>query len=326
MTIPNSNFTEIITSTLRDFQSDFADNVSDKNALLTVLKEKGNTQLKSGGRTITRELAYAENSTFQYYSGYETLDVSASNTLTAAEYDWKQAAVNVTISGLEKRQNAGESAIIDLLSARTKVAMMTMANQINTGLYSDGTGSSGKQIGGLQLVVADDPTTGTVGGIDASSNSFWRNVTYDATTDGGGAASASNITGYMNTVYNQLTRGADKPDLIVCDQNYYNFYQQSLQNIQRINTGAGSTASALGSAGFAALDYLGVPVVLDNDIPANHMYFLNTDYLFFDCHEDANFTPGEMQRGLNQDAFVMPILFQGNLTCSNRSLQGVLKD
>ena len=216
-----------------------------------------------------------------------------------------------------------QAQIIDLISSRTKVAMMTMANNINVGLYSDGTGSAGKQIGGLQLIVADDPTTGTVGGIDASVQTFWRNIAYDATTDGGAAASAANIISYMNTVYNQLTRGVDKPDLIVCDQNYYNFYQQALQTIQRIptNSGAGSAGS-----GFAALDYLGVPVVLDNDIPANHMYFLNTDYLFFDVHEDANFTPGEMDKPINQDALVMPILFMGNLTCSNRSLQGLLKD
>ena len=323
MAIPNSVLTEILSSTLRDFQNDFADNVTDKNALLTTMKAKGGISMKTGGESIQRQLAYAENSTFQYYSGYETLDVSASDTLTSAAYDWKQAAVNITISGLERRQNSGEAQIIDLISSRTKVAMMTMANNINVGLYSDGTGSAGKQIGGLQLIVADDPTTGTVGGIDASVQTFWRNIAYDATTDGGAAASAANIISYMNTVYNQLTRGVDKPDLIVCDQNYYNFYQQALQTIQRIptNSGAGSAGS-----GFAALDYLGVPVVLDNDIPANHMYFLNTDYLFFDVHEDANFTPGEMDKPINQDALVMPILFMGNLTCSNRSLQGLLKD
>lgn len=325
MTIPNSTFTEIVSSTLKDYQNKFADNVTDKNALLTAMKDVGGIKLKTGGESIQQQLAYAENSTFQYYSGYETLDVSASDTLTSANYDWKQAAVNITISGLERRQNSGEAQIIDLVTSRTQVAMMTMANNINVGLYSDGTGSSGKQIGGLQLIVADDPTTGTVGGIDASTQTFWRNVAYDATTDGGAAASASNIIKYMNTVYNQLTRGTDKPNLIVADQNYYNFYQQALQSIQRVNVNEGAVAK-MASSGFAALDYLGVPVVLDNDIPTNHMYFLNTNYLEFCVHENANFTPGEMDKPINQDAMVMPILFMGNLTCSNRSLQGVLKD
>ena len=325
MTIPNSTFTEVLSTTLRDFQNDFADNVTNKNALLTAMKDVGGIKLKTGGESIQQQLAYAENSTFQYYSGYETLDVSASDTLTSASYDWKQAVVNITISGLERRQNSGEAQIIDLITSRTKVAMMTMANNINVGLYSDGTGSSGKQIGGLQLIVADDPTTGTVGSIDAATQTFWRNVAYDATTDGGAAASSSNIIKYMNTVYNQLTRGTDKPNLIVADQNYYNFYQQALQSIQRVNVNEGAVAK-MASSGFAALDYLGVPVVLDNDIPTNHMYFLNTNYLEFCAHENANFTPGEMDKPINQDAMVMPILFMGNLTCSKRSLQGVLKD
>lgn len=324
MAIPNSVLTEILSSTLRDYQSDFADNVTGKNALLTAMKEKGGIQIKTGGATIQRQLDYQENSTFQYYSGYETLDVSASDTLTSANYEWKQAAVNVALSGLEKRKNSGEAQIIDLVASRTRNAMATMSNNINVGLYSDGTGSAGKQIGGLQLVVADDPTTGIVGGIDAAENAFWRNVVFDA-TDAGAAASASNIVEYMNKTYNQLTRGVDKPDLIVCDQNYYNFYQQALQLIQRVYVQEGAVAR-MASSGFSALDYQGVPVILDNDIPANHMYFLNTDYLFFDVHEDANFTPGEMERPINQDAMIMPILFMGNLTCSNRSLQGVLKN
>jgi len=320
MTIPNSTFTEILSTTLHKYQPNFADNVTNKNALLTRIRENGNMRvISNGGATIQRQLAYAENTTFQYYSGYETLNVSASDTLTSSNWDWKQAAVNVTISGFEKAVNGGASQIIDLVTARTKVAMMTMANNITTGLYSDGTGSGGKQIGGLQLIVADDPTTGTVGGIDGSTYSFWQNVTYDASTDGGTAATSSNIIGYMNELFNSICLNGDEPDLIIADSNYYALYQAALQSIQRI------TVSTVGSSGFRSLDYQGIPVVLDNSVPSNHMYFLNTKNMYFDVHADRNFTPGEMMRPTNQDAFVMPILFMGNLTCDNRRNQGVLK-
>lgn len=320
MTIPNSTFTEILSTTLRKYQPNFADNVTDRNALLKRIRDNGNMRvISNGGASIQRQLAYAENSTFQYYSGYETLNVSASDTLTSANYDWKQAAVNVTISGFEKAVNGGSQQIIDLVSARTKVAMMTMANQISAGLYSDGTGSGGKQIGGLQLIVADDPTTGTVGGIDSATNTFWQNEVFDASTDGGTAASSANIIGYMNELFSQIQLNGDQTDLIIADANYFNLYEAALQNIQRITT------SSVGSAGFNTLDYKGVPVVLDNNVPSNHMYFLNTKNLYFDVHAERNFTPGEMIRPVNQDAFVMPILFMGNLTCDNRRNQGVLK-
>ena len=321
--MPTPNLSEIVTTTLRNRSGKLADNVTNNNALLRKLKEKGAIKQLSGGRTIVRELDYTENGTYKEYSGYETLDIAASEVISAAEYDWKQSAVCVTISGLEQRQNSGPEAIINLLDARIRNAERTMQNQTSTGIYSNGTANGGKQIGGLQLIVADSPTTGTVGGIDAATNTFWRNTSYDATTDGGAAASATNIIGYMNTVFNRLVRGNDAPDLIVADYNYYNFYEASLQVNQRF------TNDTEAGAGFTNLVFKGnVPVVLDggSGIPTNHMYFLNTNYLFWETHKDAYMTPLDAMRPVNQDAMVFPIILQSNLTCSNRELQGVLKD
>ena len=100
-----------------------------------------------------------------YYSGYESLNISPSDVFSAAEYDWKQAAVNVSWSGLEARiQNSGDAASIKLVAGRIKNSERTMRNQISIGIYSDGSGSAGKQITGLQSQVADAPSTGTVGG------------------------------------------------------------------------------------------------------------------------------------------------------------------
>ncbi len=134
------NLTELVTTTLRDRQGELADNVSKSNALLSRLQARGNIDLVSGGRTIVRELEYAENSTFMYYSGYESLNISPSDVFSAAEYPWKQAAVNVSWSGLENRiQNAGDAASIKLVASRIRNAERTMANQISIGIYSDGT-------------------------------------------------------------------------------------------------------------------------------------------------------------------------------------------
>ena len=189
-----------------------------------------------------------------------------------------------------------------------------------TSIYSDGTGSSGLEIGGLQLLVADDPTTGTVGGIDRASFTFWRNIAFDATTDGGAAATAANIIGYMNDVHVQLIRGSDRTKLIVADANYYTLYEEALQSIQRI------TRVDQGESGFETIMYKGVPVMLDQAAPDDHMYFLNTDFLFWKVHRDANFSMGDEKSAVNQDAIVKPLLFMGNLTLSNGSLQGILKD
>lgn len=319
------NLSEIVTTTLRNRGKKLADNVTDNNALLMRLKEKGKVKPVSGGRNIVQELEYAENGTFKYYSGYETLDISPSDVLTAAEFDYKQAAVAVSISGLEQLQNSGPDAIIDLLESRISNAERTMKNNIAAGVYADGTGSGGKEIGGLQLLVADSPSTGTVGGINRANYSFWRNISYDATTDGGAAATSTNIQDYMNAVYVQLCRGTDKPDLIVADNNYFKLYWSSLQSIQRI------TNSKLGEAGFENLKFMGADVVLDGgqggDCPTNHMYFLNTNYIHYRPHKDRDMVPLDPERfSTNQDAMVKLIAWAGNMTGSNLSLQGILKD
>lgn len=258
-----------------------------------------------------------------YYSGGEVLDIAASDVLSAAEFDWKQAACAVTATGLEiDVQNVGKEAIIDLLEARIKNAQRTMKNNITNGLYSDGAGTGGKQIGGLQLLVADTPTSGTVGGINRANFSFWQNKSFDCTTDGGAATTAANIQQYMNTLYLECVRGADKPDLILADSTKYALFWASLQAIQRVND------SKMAEAGFQAVKFAGADVVYEDatGIPAGNMYFLNTDYIMLRYAPRRLFKPLERVQSINQDAIAQLILFAGNMTVSNCSLQGVMKE
>jgi hypothetical protein len=319
------NLSEIVTTTLRNRSKKIADNVTNHNALLRRLQERGNIKLTDGGRTIVRELDYAENSTFKWYSGAEVLDVNPSEVISAAEFNWKQANVNVIITGLEGEiQNAGPSKIVSLLNSRVRNAERTMQNNLSIGIYADGTGSTSKEIGGLQLLVADDPATGTVGGIDrsVSTNAFWKNITFDATSTGGAAATSANIQSYMNRVWVQVVRGTDMPDLIVGDNTYWRLYLESMQAIQRV------TNEKMTSAGFMNLKYMTADVVFDGGggCPANHLYFLNTDYLFFEAHKNRNMVPLDNKTSINQDTTVVPLLWAGNMTLSNAALQAVLKD
>ena len=319
------NWSEIMTTTLESRTKKLADNVTKNNAILNRLNKRGKVKPVSGGRVIAQELNYAENSTYKRYSGYETLNISPSEVFTAAEFDWKQAAVAISISGLEQLQNSGPEAMIDLLESRIENAEQTMQNNLSADFYSDGTADGGKQIGGLQLLVADTPTSGTVGGINRASWAFWRNQSYDATTDGGAAVTAANITKYMNTLYLRCSRGNDHPDLIIADNNYYQAYWESLQAIQRV------TSSDMAEAGFQALKFMNSDVVFDGGYggaaPSNHMYFLNTNYIFWRPHRDRNMVPLNPDRfAVNQDAMVKLIAVAGNMTMSNAFLQGVLKD
>lgn len=321
---PSSTLTEIVTTTLRNRTGKLADNVTKNNAMLMRLRKKGKVKPVSGGRTIAQELEYAENGTYKRYSGYEALNITPSDVFTGAEYNYAQAACAISISGLEMIQNSGEEAIIDLLESRISNAEKTLVNNVALDCYSDGTADGGRQIGGLQLLISKTPSTGVVGGIDASTTvgAFWRNVAFSSVANGGSVATAANIQSYLNQLWVQLVRGADHPDIIPADNNYYRLYLESLQAQQRI------TSDEMAQAGFTSIKYMNADVVLDGGfgggMPANTMYFINTDYLYFRPHTERNFAPlGDDRFAVNQDAMVKLIGFAGNMTTANRRLQGV---
>ena len=319
------NVSEIATTTIESRTKKLADDVSKNNAILYYLNKRGNVKTFDGGRVIYQEMTYTENVTYTRYSGYETINISPSDVFTASEYSIKQAAVAVSISGLEELQNSGSEQFIDLLSSRIENAEYTFKNNFSADCYSVGTADGGKQVGGLQYLVADAPSSGIVGGINRGSWSFWQNYAYDATTDGGAAVTSANIQSYMNTIYLNVSRGTDHPTLIIADNNYYKAYWESLQAIQRV------TDKDEAEAGFSRLKFMGSDVVFDGgyggNAPSNHMYFLNTNYLFLRPHRNRNMVPLNPDRfSVNQDAMVKLIAWAGNMTMSNAFLQGVLKD
>lgn len=321
------NVSDIVATTIESRNKEVADNVTNNNAVLAYIKKSGNVKTVTGGSTIFETLSFAENGNAGWYSGYDTLPTAAQDVISAAQFTLKQAAVPVTISGLEMLQNHGKEAFINMLDERLGVAESTLQNLIVKGIYSDGTGAGGKQITGLQAAVPLSNATGVYGNIDRATaiGTFWRNKKFKAATDGTGVVTSGNIQGYMNTLYLQLVRGTDAPNLIIMDTNYYSAYMTSLQAMQRF------ASAETGALGFATLKFMGADVIFDNSatgIPANTAYFLNTKYLKFRPHADRNFATLDPQArySVNQDAKTQILGWAGNMTCSNAALQGVLQN
>lgn len=312
----NPDIDEIITTTIASRRKKLADNVTNNTSLLTRLKQKSKMNMISGGHSIYEELEYNENRTYKRYTGYEYLDIRPSDVFTAADFDIRQAAVAVIISGLEQLKNAGKEQMINLLQKRIGNAEKTMVNGLSNDLYSDGTADGGKQVDGLQAAVTTSPTTGTYGDINAANYEFWRNQHKNT------AVTSDNIKDVMIEMWTELCRNSDKPDLIAADNKYYRVYWAALQDQQRF------TNPAVGRMGFSNLKFDSADVILDGGVngsaPDDAMFFLNTDYIYWRPHRDANMTPSTDRFPINQDAMARLIFWAGNLTCSNRSLQGRL--
>lgn len=314
-----TTFTELVSTTYRNHSKEVADNVSNHNALFRRMTEKGRIRLEDGGLSIVQPLDYAENSTYQRYSGYDVLNVAASDVISAAEFPWRQVSVNVAASGLEIRTNSGANRIINFVKAKIKNAQRTMANGLSDDLYSDGSASN--QMNGIQALIAD-AGTGTVGGINSTTWAFWQNQVRDASDNSVTVSAATIEAGMMLPLWLSCTRGNDTPDLIVMDPVYFAYYEASQSSLKRY------APSDDGKGGMISMKYKTADVFFDSTasgIPASHMYFINTDFLELVVHQDANMEIMPQLRSVNQDAVVIPILFQGNLVVSNRARQGVGK-
>ncbi len=319
-----SNFMDLVVTTLRNWGPTLADNVTAHSPVLSRLQEQDAIVKEDGGVALEEDIMYAENGTFKWYSGYELLDISASDVLKAAVFDWKQANANIVMSGLEMRNNSGtQTKKHNLLKAKMLNGEITLKNKVAKSIFSDGTGAGGKELTGLQALVSDSPATSTVGGISAADNAFWRNQAYSFASEASvsdGLPTAAQMLAAMEEMMLRVTRNSDQPDLIVASADYYRLYKQSATTIKRITEGH----TKIGDASFRAVEFEGVPVVYDSFCPAQHMYFLNTRYLKLRVHKDAYFALDEERLPVNQDAKVFPMIFQGNLTVSNRNLQGVI--
>lgn len=316
----NERLQEVFSLALEDRSKGYQDLVSNSNAILYTMKK--NKQFKTfSGPTIRERLLYAESGTYTRYTGYQFLNPAPAELLNDAEFTPKLAAVSVTLSGEDILQNSGANQLVDIMEVHIEAAEQELLDRFVEDLHGDGTASN--QIGGLQLAIPTDPTSGTYGGISRADNAIWRTTAYDANSAFTGITqvNSTSIKTILDNVMIERSRGQKGPNLICMSQEHYIAYTAATTAIQRIQD-----ENELGKLGFTNLKYYGagksVDVVLEGGIgsamPADTTYFIDTAGLCFRYHPDRNFVKfGGKQMPVNQDAMVQHIGFYGNLTLKN---------
>jgi len=309
----NPDFNSLLSTTLQNYQPTLVDNIFKDLVLLNHLNERGRVRVEEGGTQIIEPLMYAVNDTVATYSGYDAIDLTPQEGISAAEYDWKQMAASIAISGIEEAKNRGTEAIIKLLNAKIMQAEMSLKTTLNEQLY--GSASAGSDFNGLGNIVATQ--NNTVGGIDANTNTWW-NPTQGTTM--GATLALQN----MADVYNRASKGSDVPDLIVTNTSLFEKYESLLTNNVRYQD------VAKANAGFQNLMFKQTPIVFDLELAVDTsdapMYFLNTKYLKLTGLNGYWFTTTDFMNGTvaGVDARYALVLAYGQLTCSNRQRQGYL--
>ena len=305
----NASFDALLSTTLANYRDQLTDNIFTARPLTYFLMDKGRIRMVDGGTKIVEPLIYGANSTVASYSGYDTLSLTAQEGISAAEYEWKQYAASIAISGIEEAKNNGEQAIINLLEAKIMQAEESMKEGFNQMFYADGTGNSGKDWNGLGNIVE---ASGTVGGINRATagNEFWRSYEENSA----GALTLAD----MSTGYNSVSVGNDHPDMVLTTQTLFEKYESLLQPQLRY------TDAKTADAGFQNLLFKAAPVAYDVHCTAGVVYFLNSKYLTLVGHSGKWFAQTDFIRPENMDARYALIMAYGNLTCRNAKKQGKL--
>lgn len=313
----NASYDALLSTTIENFRDQFADNLSNSFFLMYWLTTQGRKITEDGGESILVPLMYGKNTTVRSYEGYEVLDTTPQEGLTAAKYPWKQVAGSISISRKEERQNSGKSKMINLLDSKVQQAEISMRDELNRMLFSDGQGNGAKDLFGLDLIVEDGTAGGwgSLGGINRSDdlNAWWRNQWI-------GAVGSFALSGQakMTSLYNLCSRGNEHPDFGVTTRDVFEFWETELVKNQRFND------SRVANDHFELLKFKGMTCGFDEQCPTGTFFMLNSRYLAFVVDKETDLITTPFVRPENQDAKVAQILLMANLVASNCARQGRL--
>jgi len=304
-------------------KQEVVDNIFEATPFWYLLKKKGKVNSQTGGREIEVPLRYATNASVQYIGKGSSVTLEDTDPLTVAQYQWRYLTGHIMRYFADFQKNKGKAALINKVNSDIDTLQASLIDQLETSLFNDGTGDSNQEINGLLNLVAEAPTTGTVGGINRATYSWWRNYYYDMSS----YAASIYLRKRMNIAFNECGKygkGVTRfPDLIVCAQNVHEFYESELVEIARVMI----SDKKIADMGFGDLAYKGRPMTWSPSCPDGSLYLLNTNHLSFVTDPIENFSLGEWLPIVNQPRDVVAhSMTVGNLVCDNCRKQGVLFD
>lgn len=253
------------------------DNIFTAQQLIYLLNEEGFKEDATGGRVFEATIEYALNTTFQGVGEFQVLDTTRIDTFDAARYDQKIFAGTVVFSDLEQLRNGVQGRKFDVVKAKVKNGINSCMEQLNTVLYSDGTGHGGLDPDGLAKVISSTPTTGTVGGINRATFTFWRN----RQQSGAKTTNAfDNLRSVATSVFNQCTLGGTErqPTGAVTDRASFEGYEGLLVAVEKIEREARATGGDIAFLNDAIM-FKGKPIMYDENCTAGNLYWVNNKYL-----------------------------------------------
>jgi hypothetical protein len=274
----------------------------------------------SGGTKIIQPLEYGEGNT-QYYSFFDTIDVTPPEIITAAEFVMKNLATPVSISQDEELQVDGaDLKVIDLLDSKMENARKTKLKQLANDFYTGGANS----LQGLDTAIG----TATYGGIAGASYTWWQSGV-DTTAHTASNMKDSTSTSYLPTIlatgFASCTQlGNPAPTHVLMSQEVWDIAEGIAASDQRFTKPtSGSRGEAMANLGFSVLMWRNIPLIVDRYISTSSypMYMGNfTEGFTLYYHPKNYFKASNWVESTNQMARVMKISCTLQSAVSNRRM------
>ena len=319
MTLPSQTkmFDDLHTSTYERVRSNVVDNIFDAVPVFKVMKAKGKLVDRSGGTDIPQPLEYGENETVDWLGRGSKVSIETGEIITKALYKWKFVGGSVVRIFTDEQMNKGEAAVFNYTEKNIKNLEKSLTKKINTALLSDGS-ESALALHGFKKYIESTPATGTVGGIDASTNPFWRNQ-HTAMT---GLDHTVYLIDYMRDMYDDCSDDGgegDTPQMLITTKGIKNWYED-----EALDSHYYTESNEMADLGIKGCAFKGAPILWTKGCGTGLMYFINFEYFEVAYDPSMWFNMTEWKTAQDNLERVAQVVAQMQLVCSNREKQGLL--
>lgn len=327
------------------------DQVAVERPLLKALMAKKKS-FPGGKQYVVEQLRYRYQSNFQWFNGASVVTYNKRVTTEQAQFPWRSAHDGFSLDEDRLAQNgividdgakggnasaAERVQLTNLLSESTETLRLGFEEKFSLYLHLDGT-SSTDAIAGLDHIVAIDPTTGTVGGINraTSGNEYWRNHKTTGITAVTTQALAITFLAAMETAWRACVKNGGRPDLILAGATFIDNYIAAMnytgQTVQYAGGEVRKLDGGVGGIYFKGVEMMWCPEFDDNfgvavnPTPswAKRCYFINTKHLTLRPMEGQDMVSRKPPRVYDKYVYYWALTWRGTLTTNRANAHAVL--
>jgi len=318
--VPNSNYSTLLATTIENFGNKIFDNVITNTTLARYLNARGNVKVVGGGEKFVHQLLYQKNSSFASRASMDTIALPVEDPLTCSQWDVKVLSGSIVLPELDVAKNAGNrEKLLDYAGAIIRQAELSMSELLSDQIWTAAASIGANDMDSISKIVAQDVTASTsIGGINQSGETWWRNVSYDTVVTG--FATSNEGINAIDINLNATTFGTQGPKIIVTDKTIFSRYMLSLtSNVRYTQDDLGQ-----GDAGFRKLMYATLPFVADDDCESGNIYGIDLDSLKLQILAQGNMKRSPFKFATNQLATSSLMYLFANLTCGSRRTNFVI--